>query len=42
MKLSALLFILALSLQLYSQDKPAYKVFTGEGKMLIIKISLKR
>ena len=32
MKLSALLFILALSLQSYSQDKPAYKVFTGEGE----------
>jgi len=32
MKLSALLFILAISLQSFSQDKPAYKVFTGEGK----------
>lgn len=32
MKLSAILFILAISLQSFSQDKPAYKVFTGEGK----------
>lgn len=32
MKLSAVLFILAMSLQLFSQDKPAYKIFTGEGK----------
>ncbi|TAL66024.1 MAG: iron-regulated protein [Bacteroidetes bacterium] len=32
MKLSALLFILVISLQSFSQDKPAYKVFTGEGK----------
>lgn len=32
MKLSAILFILTLSLQSFSQDKPAYKIFTGEGK----------
>lgn len=32
MKLSAILFILAFSLQAFSQDKPAYKIFTGEGK----------
>jgi uncharacterized iron-regulated protein len=32
MKLSAILFVFALSLQSFSQDKPAYKVFTGEGK----------
>jgi uncharacterized iron-regulated protein len=32
MKLSALLLILTISLQSFSQDKPAYKVFTGEGK----------
>jgi uncharacterized iron-regulated protein len=32
MKISAILIILALSLQAYSQDKPAYKIFTGEGK----------
>jgi uncharacterized iron-regulated protein len=32
MKLSAILFFLALSLQSFSQDKPTYKVFTGEGK----------
>jgi uncharacterized iron-regulated protein len=32
MKLAALLFILALSLRSFSQDKPAYKVFTSEGK----------
>lgn len=32
MKLSTIFFILAFSLQSYSQDKPAYKVFTGEGK----------
>ncbi|MDO9340878.1 MAG: ChaN family lipoprotein [Bacteroidales bacterium] len=41
MKLSALLFILALSLQSYSQDKPAYKVFTGEGKNVDYKDILK-
>src|SRR5450759_1988839 len=32
MKLSAILFILSISSQSFSQDKPAYKVFTGEGK----------
>ena len=32
MKLSAILFILFMSLQAFSQDKPAYKVFTGDGK----------
>ena len=32
MKLFAILFILAISLQSFSQDKPAYKIFTGEGK----------
>jgi len=32
MKVPAILFILALSLQSFSQDKPAYKIFTGEGK----------
>jgi uncharacterized iron-regulated protein len=31
-KLSTLLFILTISLQSFSHDKPAYKVFTGEGK----------
>ncbi|MCX6322497.1 MAG: ChaN family lipoprotein [Bacteroidia bacterium] len=41
MKLSALLFILPLSLQSYSQDKPAYKVFTGEGKKVDYKDILK-
>jgi uncharacterized iron-regulated protein len=32
MKLSAILFILVMQLQAFSQDKPAYKIFTGEGK----------
>jgi uncharacterized iron-regulated protein len=32
MKLSAILSILIISLQAFSQDKPAYKIFTGEGK----------
>jgi uncharacterized iron-regulated protein len=32
MKLSAILFILIMSMQAFSQDKPAYKIFTGEGK----------
>jgi uncharacterized iron-regulated protein len=32
MKLSAILFILIISLQAFSQDKPAYKIFNGEGK----------
>ena len=32
MKLSAIIFILIMPLQAFSQDKPAYKVFTGEGK----------
>jgi uncharacterized iron-regulated protein len=32
MKLSAILFILIIQLQAFSQDKPAYKIFTGEGK----------
>jgi uncharacterized iron-regulated protein len=32
MKLSAILLIVTLSLQSFSQDKPAYKVFTGDGK----------
>jgi uncharacterized iron-regulated protein len=32
MKLSAILSLLILSLPLYSQDLPAYKVFSGEGK----------
>ena len=32
MKLSAILFILIISLQVFSQDKPAYKIFNGEGK----------
>ena len=45
MKLSAVLFIIAFSLQSFSQDKPAYKVFTGEGKKAdyadIIKSALK-
>lgn len=45
MKLSAILFALTLSLSSYSQDNPAYKVFTGEGKKAdygdIIKESLK-
>jgi len=45
MKLSVLIIILVFSLQAYSQDKPAYKVFTGEGKKAdyndIIKDALK-
>lgn len=32
MKLSALLLILFMSIQAFSQDKPAYRIFTGEGK----------
>jgi uncharacterized iron-regulated protein len=32
MKLFSFLFILTLSLQSFSQDKPAYNVFTGKGK----------
>ena len=32
MKLSVILFIFTLSIQAFSQDKPAYKIFTGEGK----------
>lgn len=32
MKLSAILFFFVLSLNSFSQDKPAYKIFTGEGK----------
>jgi uncharacterized iron-regulated protein len=32
MKLSSILFLLFLSSSLLAQDKPAYKVFTGEGK----------
>jgi uncharacterized iron-regulated protein len=32
MKLTATFFILLMSFGAYSQDKPAYKVFTGEGK----------
>src|ERR1035437_2520063 len=32
MKLPAIIFILTMSLQSFSQDKPAYKIFTGEGK----------
>jgi uncharacterized iron-regulated protein len=32
MKLSAILFIFIMSMQAFSQDKPAYKIFTGEGK----------
>ena len=32
MKLSAIIFILIMPIQSFSQDKPAYKVFTGEGK----------
>jgi uncharacterized iron-regulated protein len=32
MKLSSVLFILIMSIQAFSQDKPAYKIFTGEGK----------
>ena len=32
MKLSAILFLVAISLQSFTQDKPAYKIFTGEGK----------
>jgi uncharacterized iron-regulated protein len=31
-KLLVILFILALSFKAFSQDKPAYKVFSGEGK----------
>ena len=32
MKLSAILSLLIISLPIYSQDLPAYKVFSGEGK----------
>ena len=32
MKLSAIFLIITLSLQAYSQDKPSYKIFTGEGR----------
>ncbi len=32
MKISALLFILSFCLQSYSQDKPAYRIFSAEGK----------
>ncbi len=32
MRLSALLFLIAFSLQTFAQEKPAYKVFTAEGK----------
>lgn len=32
MKLTAVVFILAFSLQAFSQDMPAYKIFTGEGR----------
>ncbi len=32
MKLSAILLLSAISLQTFSQNKPAYKIFTGEGK----------
>ena len=31
-KLYTILFIVLLSLEAFSQDKPAYKIFTGEGK----------
>jgi uncharacterized iron-regulated protein len=45
MKLSAILFALILSITGYSQDNPAYRIFTGEGKKAdygdIIKESLK-
>jgi len=32
MKLFAILLLTTISLQSYSQDKPAYRIFTGEGK----------
>jgi uncharacterized iron-regulated protein len=32
MKLSVIIFTLIISIQAFSQDKPAYKIFTGEGK----------
>ena len=32
MKLSSILFALLISINAFSQDKPAYKIFTGEGK----------
>lgn len=32
MKLTAILITLLISISTYSQDKPAYKIFTGEGK----------
>ena len=45
MKLSAVVFMIAFSLQSFSQGKPAYKVFTGDGKKAgysdIIKSALK-
>jgi uncharacterized iron-regulated protein len=45
MKLSAILFMLALSLQSFSQDKPAYKVYTGDGKKAdyedLLKVAMK-
>jgi uncharacterized iron-regulated protein len=41
MKFTAASFFLALSLSLFSQDKPAYKIFTGEGKKADYKDILK-
>ena len=41
MKLPALLFIIVFSLQSFAQDKPAYKIFTGEGKKADYKDILK-
>jgi uncharacterized iron-regulated protein len=32
MKLSVLIFIITFSLQSFSQDKPAYKIYSGDGK----------
>jgi uncharacterized iron-regulated protein len=45
MKLTVVFIAIALSLQSFSQDKPAYKIFTGDGKKAdygdIIKQALK-
>ena len=42
MKFYSVLLLLALSLNSFSQDKPAYKVFTGEGKKADYKDILKQ
>ena len=42
MKLYSVLLLLALSFSSFSQDKPAYKIFTGEGKKADYKDILKQ